>query len=114
NGFVESRAPTSQAALLGGEAAGFIGDVVNETHEGVQGNDAVALVPGEQEKCVIEIAVGGTGDAVALVVRRGWIARQWARADRSFPGESMPRFHKRLGGFSRAWIGPEGLTKKDT
>ncbi len=54
-----------------GDVFAFVGDVVDEAHEGVEGDDAVAAGFREEEECVIEIAVRGFGDLEAGLVGSG-------------------------------------------
>jgi hypothetical protein len=71
NGGVEGSAPFGQAALFDREVFAFVGDIVNEAHERVEGDDAVTAGFREEEEGVVEIAVGGFGDAEAGVVGVG-------------------------------------------
>ena len=71
DGGVERGAPAGEAFLFDGDVFAFVGDVVDEAHEGVEGDDAVAAGFREEEEGVIEIAVGGFGDLQAGLVGRG-------------------------------------------
>ena len=71
HGFVESGAPSCEAALLLWDVADFIGNVINQAHEGVEGNDTVAARFRKEEESGIEAAVGGASDLVARIVRDG-------------------------------------------
>src|SRR5207253_5447022 len=71
DGLIEGGAPASEPALFGGEVLLFIRNIVDEAHEAVKGRQRVALGFRQQEKGVIEIAVRGAGDAVAVLVGCG-------------------------------------------
>ncbi|PYT60759.1 MAG: hypothetical protein DMG35_10480 [Acidobacteria bacterium] len=68
DGLIESGAPFGESALLGGKVLAFIGDVVDEAHECVEGGESIALRFGKEKKCVVEIAARGARDAMAMVV----------------------------------------------
>ncbi len=55
--------------MFGGEVLAFVGNVVDQAHEGVKGGQGVALGLRQKEKSVIEIAIRGAGDAMAVFVR---------------------------------------------
>ena len=70
-GAIESGAPPGQTALFVGDVVAFVGYIVDQAHEGVEGGEAVALGLGQEEKGVIKIAVRGFDDALAFFVRVG-------------------------------------------
>ena len=67
--LIESGAPPRKTALLCREVRAFVRNVVHKAHEGVESSQAIALRPWQEEEGVIEVAVGGAGDAVAFFVR---------------------------------------------
>ena len=69
--MIEGRAPTGEPALLGGKVPGLVGNVIDVTHEGVERGESVALGFGQQEEGVIEVAVRGAGNAMAVLVGVG-------------------------------------------
>ncbi len=71
NRFIEHGAPTGQAIALGIQVAGFVGDVVHQAHEGVEGAKRVALFLAQAEESEIEAAARFSGDARAFGVGRG-------------------------------------------
>ncbi len=68
DGAVESGAPSGQAALFVGDVVAFVGNVIDEAHEGIESGECVALGFGQEEKRVIKIAVRGFDDALAFFV----------------------------------------------
>ncbi len=68
DGVIEGGTPIREATLFCGKIGAFVCDVVHEAHEGVQRSQGIAFRTGEQEKRVIEIAVGRTSDTVAFGV----------------------------------------------
>src|SRR5277367_3602740 len=71
NGFIEHGAPTGQAIALGIQVARFVGDVVHQAHESVEGAKRVALFLTQAEEREIETAARFSGDARAFGVGRG-------------------------------------------
>ena len=85
DGIVESGAPFREAALFCGEIGAFVGDVVDEAHEGVESGEGIALRLGQEEKRVVEIAVGGARNAVAFGVG---VVDRYARFGRACLGRN--------------------------
>src|SRR5712664_161093 len=79
DGLIESRAPFRESTLLFREIRAFVRNVVHEAHERIESSQSIALGLWQEEKSVIEIAVGAAGDAMAFFVglrdRRGGMGR---------------------------------------
>jgi hypothetical protein len=58
DGFVKSGAPLGEAALLRRDVVAVVGDVVHQTHERIEGGNAVTLRFRQKEKRIVEVAVG--------------------------------------------------------
>ncbi len=54
-----------------GDVFAFVGDVIDEAHKSIEGDDPVAARFREEEEGVIEIAVGGFGDLETGLVGSG-------------------------------------------
>jgi len=64
-----SAAANWQTALLGGHVIAFIGDIIYQAHDALEGRQSVAALPAAAEKMRNEIAVRRARDAMALFVR---------------------------------------------
>src|SRR5207302_5748802 len=84
DGLVESCAPAGETTLLGGQVLAFVGNIIDETHEGIKSSEGIALGLRQEEKCVIEVAIRGARDVMTLVVGFGNRCRQvWRSMRRS-------------------------------
>ncbi len=83
DGLIESGAPFRESALLLRQVRIFVRNVVHPAHKSIERGQGVTLRLRQEKKGVVEIAVGGSRDTVAFVVR--------FRSNRARPGRSMPR-----------------------